>query len=393
MTLLGALAGLSFAAWLVLVFARGRYWTAEVRLDGRARVPAAWPEVAAVVPARDEADLIARTLRTLLDQDYPGPLRVVLVDDESGDGTAEAARAAAAAHPRGDRLAVVRTEARPAGWVGKMWAVESGIRFARQSCGADWWWLTDADVAHAPDTLARLVAKGESERLDLVSLMVKLEAGAGWNALLVPAFVYFFQQLYPFPLVNDPGSGVAAAAGGCMLVRCDALARAGGIAALRGEVIDDCALGRALKANGGIWLGLSEHEASIRPYAGIADVWRMVARSAYTQLRHSPALLAGTLAGLALLYAVPPLCVLAWLCGSGAAAGVFGAAAWMLQAASFLPTLALYRRSPWLALALPAAGALYAAMTLDSARRHWRNEGATWKGRSGAGASAQPPAQ
>jgi len=385
MTLLGALASLSFAAWLVLVFARGRFWTGEVRLDGSAPPPASWPEVVAVVPARDEAELIARTLRTLLAQEYPGALRVVLVDDESSDGTAEAARAAASAHPNGGRLAVVRTQARPDGWVGKMWAVESGIRFARESGGADWWWLTDADVAHAPDTLARLVAKGEGERLDLVSLMVKLEAGSGWNALLVPAFVYFFQQLYPFPLVNDRGSSVAAAAGGCVLVRCDALSRAGGIDALRGELIDDCALGRAIKANGGIWLGLTEREESIRPYEGLGDVWRMVARSAYTQLRHSPALLTATLAGLALLYALPPLGVLAWLVGGDAAAGVFGTAAWMLQAASFLPTLALYQRSPWLALALPAAGMLYAAMTLDSALRHWRNEGATWKGRAGAG--------
>ena len=385
MTPLGALALVSFAAWLALVFARGRYWTGEVRLEGRAPAPASWPRVVAVVPARDEAELIARTLRTLLAQEYAGELRIVLVDDESSDGTAAAARDVAAAHPNGARLSVVRTAPRPEGWVGKMWAVESGIRAARRTAGADWWWLTDADVAHATDTLARLVAKGESDRLDLVSLMVKLDAGAGWNALLVPAFVYFFQQLYPFPLVNDPGSRVAAAAGGCMLVRCDALTRAGGITPLRGEVIDDCALGRAVKANGGIWLGLTDQEESIRPYGGVGDVWRMVARSAYTQLRHSPALLAGTLAGLALLYLVPPLAVLAWLFAGSHAAGVFGAAAWMLQAASFVPTLALYRRSAWLALALPAAGLLYAAMTFDSARRHWRNEGATWKGRAGAG--------
>jgi hopene-associated glycosyltransferase HpnB len=374
---------LSFAAWLILVFARGRFWLADQRLDGRAVAPARWPDVVAVVPARDEADLLPRTLRALLDQEYAGRLRVVLVDDESSDGTSDVARDTAKGHPNGARLEVVRTAERPNGWVGKMWAVESGLRAAGSP--PEWWWLTDADVAHAPDSLARLVAKGESEGLGLVSLMVKLDRARGWNALLVPAFVYFFQQLYPFPRVNDPGSSVAAAAGGCMLVRSAALARAGGIESVRGEVIDDCALGRALKREGKVWLGLADRETSIRPYAELGDVWSMVARSAYTQLDHSPALLAGTLAGLALLYLVPPLAVLVWLLGGDSGAAAFGAAAWALQAASFAPTLALYDRPLALGLALPAAGALYAAMTLDSARRHWRNEGATWKGRAGAG--------
>jgi hopene-associated glycosyltransferase HpnB len=376
-------AALSLAAWLTLVFARGRFWLADQRLDGRAAPPARWPDVVAVVPARDEADLLPRTLRALLDQEYAGRLRIVLADDESTDGSGDVARDTAKRHPNGARLEVVRTAERPSGWVGKMWALESGLRAAGSP--PEWWWLTDADVVHAPDSLARLVAKGESEGLDLVSLMVKLDRARGWNALLVPAFVYFFQQLYPFPRVNDPGSSVAAAAGGCMLVRCAALARAGGIESLRGEVIDDCALGRALKRAGKIWLGLADRETSIRPYPELADVWSMVARSAYTQLDHSPALLAGTLAGLALLYLVPPLAVLVWLLGGDSGAAAFGAAAWALQAASFAPTLALYDRPLALGLALPAAGALYAAMTLDSARRHWRNEGATWKGRAGAG--------
>jgi len=382
------LAALSLAAWLYLVFARGGFWLADQRLDGRAPAPAHWPDVVAVVPARDEADLLPRTLRALLDQEYAGRLRVVLVDDESTDGTSDTARDTAKGHPNGARLELVRTEERPSGWVGKMWAVESGLRAAERSGGGApaWWWLTDADVAHAPDSLARLVAKGEAEQLDLVSLMVKLDRGSGWNALLVPAFVYFFQQLYPFPRVNDPGSSVAAAAGGCMLVKSAALERAGGIESLRGEVIDDCALGRALKRGGRIWLGLADREASIRPYAGLDDVWNMVARSAYTQLDHSPGMLAGTLAGLALLYLVPPLSVLVWFLGGDSGAAPFGAAAWALQAASFAPTLALYGRRLTLALALPAAGALYAAMTFDSARRHWRSEGATWKGRAGAGA-------
>jgi hopene-associated glycosyltransferase HpnB len=375
---------LSLAAWLYLVFARSRFWLCDQRLD-RAYAPETWPDVVAVVPARNEAAMLPKTLGSLLDQQYPGQLRVVLVDDESGDGTAEAARELAKAHPHGAELEVVRTAERPAGWVGKMWALESGVTAAGRAGVPPWWWLTDADVAHAPDSLARLVAKGEAESLDLVSLMVKLDRAHGWNALLVPAFVYFFQQLYPFPAVNDPRSPVAAAAGGSVLVRSGALARAGGIEALRGEVIDDCALGRAIKRGGKIWLGLAQREESVRPYGAIEDVWQMVARSAYTQLQYSPARLAGTLAGLVVLYLVPVLAVL--FGGGWSVASMFGAAAWMLQAASFVPTLALYGRSPWLALALPAAGVFYAAMTLDSAQRHWRNEGATWKGRSGAGSS------
>ena len=233
----------------------------------------------------------------------------MLVDDESSDGTGDAARAVARDHPDGARLEVVRTPPRPPGWVGKMWAVESGVRAASAPAAPEYWLLTDADVEHGPDNLRRLVAKAESERLDLVSLMVLLHAGSGWDGLLVPAFVYFFQKLYPFRRVNDPRSRTAGAAGGCVLVRRDALARAGGIEALRGEVIDDCALGRAVKRGGPIWLGLSETERSIRPYQGIADVWNMVARSAFTQLRHSRWIVAGTLLGLALLYLVPPLTV------------------------------------------------------------------------------------
>jgi hopene-associated glycosyltransferase HpnB len=250
-----------------------------------------------------------------------------------------------------------------------MWAVESGVRIGN-AAAPEYWLLTDADVEHGRDNLRRLVAKAESDRLDLVSLMVLLHAGSGWDGLLVPAFVYFFQKLYPFRRVNDPRSRTAGAAGGCVLVRRDALARAGGIEALRGEVIDDCALGRAVKRGGPIWLGLSETERSIRPYQGIADVWNMVARSAFTQLRHSPWIVAGTVLGLVLLYLVPPLTVLALpLHGSAAAAGL-ALAAWTLQARSFAPTLALCGRSAWWGFALPIAGTLYAAMTVDSARRH-----------------------
>jgi hopene-associated glycosyltransferase HpnB len=380
-----AVSALSLAAWVYLVALHGRFWRGDQRLSGLEPDPPQWPAVTAVVPARDEAVLLPTTLRSLLDQKYPGAFRVVVADDESGDGTGDVACALGREHRSGARLRVVRTPARPSGWVGKMWALETGVREARADAAPDYWLFTDADVEHAPDNLRRLVAKAESERLDLVSLMVLLHAGSGWGRLLVPAFVYFFQKLYPFARVNDPRSRTAAAAGGCVLVRADALERAGGIEALRAEVIDDCALGRNVKRGGPIWLGLSTDTRSIRPCQGIGDVWHMVARSAYTQLAYSPWLLTGTLLGLALLYLVPPLCVLTWPLHRDALAAGLAGTAWALQALSFAPTMALYGRTRWLGLALPVAGALYAGMTLDSARRHHRREGAVWKGRAGAG--------
>jgi hopene-associated glycosyltransferase HpnB len=388
-TALASIAALSLAAWAYLVFAHGRFWLCDQRMDGRDAPPARWPDIVAVVPARDEAELLPETLRSLLDQDYPGDFHVILVDDESGDATADVARRVASGHASGARLLVAGTRARPPGWVGKMWAVESGLR-AAQAAGLEpeAWWLTDADVVHGRDCLRRLVAKAEADGLDLVSLMVRLHAEHGLCRLLVPAFVYFFQMLYPFARVNDPRARTAAAAGGCVLVRRGALARAGGIESLRAEVIDDCALGRLVKQSGGrLWLGLSATERSIRPNAGPGDVWQMVARSAFTQLQHSSLLLAGTLVGLALLYLVPPLWVLLLPLHGDAAASALAAAAWLLAAATFMPTLVLYRRSAAWAFALPLAGALYAGMTFDSARRHWRREGASWKGRADAGRS------
>ncbi len=377
----------SLLAWIYLTFAHGRFWTGEVRL-GDPPAPAAWPAVVAVVPARNEADVIERTLGSLLGQDYPGSLRIVLADDESDDGTGEVAAALARGHLRGERLVVERTGPRPEGWVGKMWAVHTGVlRAGKEAPHADYLLLTDADVEHSPGNLRRLVAKAEREDLDLVSLMVLLHAETAWEKLVVPAFVYFFQKLYPFPRVNRPRARTAGAAGGCMLVRSTALQRIGGIEPLRGEIIDDCALGRAIKRGGPIWLGLSDSERSIRAYGGLAGVWHMVARSAFTQLRHSNLLVAGTLVGLALLYLAPPALVLGGLFGVSPVAASLGAAAWIAMAISFVPTLSLYGRPAWMGFALPLAGALYAAMTFDSARRHARAEGAAWKGRAGAGSS------
>lgn len=369
----------SFAAWLYLTWLHGDFWRAGEWL-GEPEELGKWPRVTAVVPARDEAEVIAASIGSLLDQDYPGDFEVLLVDDLSRDGTSERARAAAAAHARGARLSVLRTEEPPAGWAGKMWAVATGVAAARPK-EPEYLLLTDADVVHSPGNLARLVAKAEAGKLDLVSLMVMLSGRSAWERLLLAAFVYFFQKLYPFPRINDPRRRTAGAAGGVLLVRARALAEAGGIEAIRGEIIDDCALGRLLKRRGPIWLGLTRSERSVRAYAGLHDIWDMVARSAFTQLRYSAWRLLGTVLGLAVIYLVPPSLVLGWPLHETWVAALLGGGAWALMARTFAPTLRLYALPRWLGIALPLAGALYLAMTVDSAWRHWHGRGAWWKGR------------
>lgn len=381
------LAALSLLIWLGLLGAHGRFWRADQRLPAAAAVPAPAPQVVAVVPARDEAAVIGRCAGALLRQDHPG-LRLIVVDDHSSDGTAEAARVAAASAGAADRLVVLPSAPLPAGWAGKMWAVHQGVaEAARLFPDAPYLWLTDADIEHGPGQLARLVAKAEAGRLDLVSLMVLLNCRSAAEKLLIPAFVFFFQKLYPFPKVNDPADRTAGAAGGCMLVRRAALERAGGIAAIRDALIDDCALGRRIKAQGPVWLGLTRDSLSIRPYPRLSDIWAMVARTAYTQLRHSPLLLLGTVLGMALIYLVPPLALVAGAAAAAPAPAALGGAAWLAMAGAYLPTLALYRMPAWRALTLPLAGLLYTLMTVDSARRHWLGRGGGWKGRTYAGAA------
>ncbi len=381
----------SFLAWVYLCFAHGRFWTGSERLDEGAPDPDPWPEVVAVVPARDEADVIERAVRSLLAQSYPGVFSVVLVDDESRDDTARRALRVAAEPSAVHRLDVRRTAPRPEGWVGKMWAVHTGLEVAREARpNARYVLLTDADVAHSRRSLMRLVRHAEDGSLDLTSLMVELDASVGWARLLIPAFVYFFAQLYPFSRVNDSATRTAGAAGGCMLVRRAALDRVGGVEPLKGEVIDDCALARAVKRGGSIWLGWTRTERSIRPYDGLGEIWNMVARSAYTQLDHRPTFAVGTLLGLALLFVVPVASALGTTLHGSAEAAWLGVATWALMAATFLPTVGRYHSGPgaplW-ALALPLAGVLYGAMTADSVRRHALGRGAEWKGRVGAGAA------
>ncbi len=379
MTVELALIGFGLAAWLYLLLARGGFWRADIRdEDGLPPPPAEWPLVVAVVPARNEADVIAKSLSSLLSQDYPRPLRVILVDDQSEDGTTATARAAAEAVGANGRLIVVQGEPLPQGWTGKLWAMKQGV--ARASALAEpphYLLLTDADIAYQPGVIRRLAARAEAGSLVLTSLMVKLRCESPAERALIPAFVFFFQMLYPFAWVNRRDSGMAAAAGGCMLVQCDALEAAGGIQAIRSSLIDDCALGRCLKKQGPIWLGLTDSAHSLRPYPALGDIRRMVARSAYDQLNYSPLLLAGTVIGMLLTYLLPSLFA---IFGTGLPQTV-GALTWGLMAFAFLPIVRFYRLSPLWAAALPVIAALYMVFTLDSALQHRRGRGGLWKGR------------
>jgi hopene-associated glycosyltransferase HpnB len=370
-----AVASIALAVWLYLLLARGAFWRCSERDDWEVEELPAWPRVAAVVPARNEADCVGDSIGSLLAQDYRGGWTVILVDDDSNDGTAEIARRAANAAAR---LRVVRSRGLPAGWTGKLWAAKQGIEAAMAlPQPPDYLLLTDADIVHAPASVSRLVAYAEAKHLVLTSLMVKLHCESFAERAAIPAFIFFFQMLYPFSCVNRPHSAVAAAAGGCMLVRFDALRKAGGIEVVRAALIDDCALAKALKAHGPIWLGLTERVRSVRRYPALADIRHMVARSAYAQLRYSPLLLLATMAGMALTYLVPPLVA---MFGSGAARWI-GVGAWALMFVAFQPTLRFYRLSPLWGLALPVIALQYMLFTLDSAHQYVRGQGGSWKGR------------
>jgi len=370
--------------WLGLTFARGGFWKSNERL-GPAGERTDWPEVVAVIPARNEASTIGRTVASLLGQNYEGPLQVIVVDDNSDDSTAAAAR-----HTAGqtERLHIVQGKPLKPGWSGKLWAVQQGIEAtAHRAPDAVFVLLTDADIEHAPENLRELVWKAEADQRDLVSLMVLLRAESFWEKLLIPAFVFFFQKLYPFAHVNDASKRTAAAAGGCMLVRRKTLERAGGIARIRNRLIDDCALAGVIKDNGPIWLGLTDRTRSLRAYDHLSEIWNMVARTAFVQLDHSVLNLVGRMVGMTILYLVPPSAVVFGLAGGREEGGVIligvlGAAAWVLMAVLYLPTLKLYRIFPLWSLSLPLSGLLYSLMTLSSAVRHWRGSGGAWKGRS-----------
>jgi hopene-associated glycosyltransferase HpnB len=407
--LLGVCGILSLIAWLAILLHPARPWDFQpVGEDEPAPpAPADWPDVTAIVPARNEARMLPRTLPALLKQDYPGRFHVVLVDDRSEDGAAEAARQAAEACGAGARLTVVRGAPLPEGWVGKAWALHQavmkcGLRIA--DCGLtgrarsvpanpqsaihnpQYLWLTDADILHAPGSLRRLVAESERDGLALNSRMARLRCVSPAEKLLIPPFVFFFNLLYPMRRVNDPANSAAAAAGGCILLDAEALAQAGGFGAIRGEVIDDVNLAWRIKGLGRpIRLSLSRRDiVSLRAYGSLGAVWKMVRRSAFTELKHSWARLAGTLLGLALLFLAPPLCFLGGAAGlSLSAAGMAsvptawvaltaaaGLAAWAVMARIYLPATLFFGLSRWRACTPPLAGVLYGAMAADSARVH-----------------------
>ena len=374
----GVVSCAALAIWLYLLVARGGFWRCNQRDDWELCEPARWPRVAAVVPARNEAEVIGESIGSLLAQDYRGAWTIVLVDDDSSDGTADVARRA------DERLLVVPSGGLPDGWTGKLWAVKQGIDAATTPPPApDYLLLTDADIVHSPDAVSRLVAHAERRRLVLASLMVKLRCDSLAERCSVPAFIFFFQMLYPFSWVNSPQSPIAAAAGGCMLVRTRALQAAGGIETIRSALIDDCALAKTMKARGPIWLGLTERASSIRRYPAVGDIRRMVARTAYAQLNYSPLQLVGTVAGMALTYLAPPLIA---ILGSGPARWIaFGT--WVLMAVAFQPTLRFYRLSPLWGVALPAIALKYLLFTVDSAYQYVRGRGGGWKGRAQANVS------
>jgi hopene-associated glycosyltransferase HpnB len=371
------LALLVLVIWLYLAFLRGNFWRLEE--DSCDLKPLEkWPHVVAIVPARNEAAIIARAVTSLLGQEYPGEFSVIVVDDQSDDGTAALARKAAEELGAAQRLSVQTVAALSPGWTGKLWALNEGIS-ATSGKAPDFLWFTDADIVHAPDTLRRLVSRAETESLDLASLMVLLQAKTFPEKLLIPPFLYFFLMLYPPRWIADPQKPTAGAAGGCILLRRAALERIGGLASIRSEVIDDCALARMVKKTGGkIWMGVTRASISLREYKTFSETRDLIARTAFTQLHYSSLLLAATLLGLFVTYWLPWILFFAgedpaWLLGSTAAS---------LMTVTFLFSVKFYNRSAIWALTLPFAAAFYGYATFLSAVRYWLGRGAQWKGRS-----------
>ncbi|HWB47822.1 MAG TPA: glycosyltransferase [Stellaceae bacterium] len=375
---------ISAAAWVYLLLFRGAFWRPEPHGRGEsAGLPVSSRSVVAVIPARDEAAVIGDAVASLLAQDHAGRLDLVVVDDHSSDGTAEAVRAAARAAGAAERVTVVRAAQMPRGWTGKLWAVRQGTAIATAK-NPDYLLLTDADIVHARDNLRRLIARAETGGYDLVSLMVRLHCRGVRERLLVPAFVFFFFKLYPPRWVADAARPVAAAAGGCMLLRTRMLRQIGGIDSIREEIIDDCALARRVKTVGRVWLGIADDTRSVRPYESWRALWDMISRCAFAQLNYSAGLLAALTVGMAVTYLAPPLLVLA---SGSVPAMALGGAAWLAMAAAFMPMLRHYRCPRPIALLLPAIAAFYMAATVASAVQFWRGRGGAWKGRFQAAAA------
>ena len=374
--MLALLAFIGLGGWFYLAFFHGRFWQPLVLKP----LPALhdWPAIDIIIPARDEALSLPHSLPSILAQDYPGPWRVILIDDHSRDGTADVALRVGANAPH---LHVLTAPAKPAGWTGKVAAMQAGLAHS----DAPYVLFTDADIRHPPDALRRLAARAMGRRLDLVSLMVRLHCRSTAEKLLIPAFVFFFAMLYPFRSTNDAHAKTAAAAGGVMLVRREALDKAGGLERIRHALIDDCALAHLLKyphggrlPTGFIELSLATDTVSLRSYPQLIDIWRMVARTAFTQLDYSPLLLAGTVLGMFLLFCLP---LILFVAGSPLA-GLIGLAAWAVMTVIYAPTIRFYHLPLVWAVTLPLAALLYIGATIDSARLYWQGMGGSWKGRN-----------
>ena len=351
----------SLGAWLYLFTARGNFW--QIGAPPKPAPSAAAKSVCVIIPARDEESVVAEAITSLL------PWHVILVDDHSSDRTVEVAAQAGAT--------VIRAGPLPEGWSGKLWAIAEGVKHAA-ALQPDYVLFTDADIVHAPGNIAELVARAETGNLDLVSLMVKLHCGSLAETLLIPAFVFFFFMLYPPAWVASRYRKTAAAAGGCILIRPSALDRIGGIAAIRGEIIDDCALARAVKRTGGrIWLAVTEDTRSIREYDTFEPIRAMIARTAFAQLHHSIFLLAGTILGMAVIFVAPPVLLLT----RNPVAAIFGLATWALMSIAYIPALRFYGRSVAWAPLLPLVALFYMSATVDSAISYWSGRGGVWKNR------------
>ena len=383
-TIILSLTLLSLVIWLFLILFWGQFWRINHQLEATPDKNIennTLPTVCVIIPARNEADVIPISLRSLLLQDYPGKFTIFLVDDQSSDGTAHIAEGVAYALDKTQQLQIVTSTSLPPGWTGKLWAMEQGLQTA-STLTPDYFLLTDADIEHDPSNLHRLVAKAEAQKLDLVSIMVRLRCQSFWEQLLIPAFVFFFQKLYPFSWVNNPKKANAAAAGGCILIHSEALNRIGGLQIIRQALIDDCSLAKAVKStHGKIWLGLSTLTYSLRPYDSLKTIWDMVARSAYTQLNYSPFLLIGSLLGMTLVYLLPPIAIIFGLVLGNWIITLISFIGYLLMTFSYFPIIHFYKCSPVFAFSLPIIAFLYTSMTIDSALQHWQGRGGAWKGR------------
>lgn len=379
------LTSLSLIIWLYLILFRGKFWLCNQFIPEEKISLNSYPSVSVIIPARNEAEVLPISLNSLLNQDYQGKLTINLIDDQSTDNTSKIAEKIAQKNSKSIKLNIIKGQALPQDWTGKLWAMKQGVNYAQKNSNPDYFLFTDADIQHSQNNLTQLVTKAEKENLDLVSLMVLLKCESFWEKLLIPAFVFFFQKLYPFPWVNNSQNKVAAAAGGCILIHKEALTRIGGIEVLKDALIDDCTLAKEVKKtlpqNKSIWLGLTKTIYSLRSYPSLQSIWNMVTRTAFTQLNYSFLLLIGTTIGMFITYLIAPLGLVLGIVNSNFLLILISGLTWLLIAIAYYPTLKIYQVSPIWSLTLPLIGLLYSLMTIDSALRHWRGEGGKWKGR------------